>query len=968
MLPLWLLAAAIVCAPVMADQPSSEAMIELSDEQLHQALDEALPQPSEDDLLTDTPDVSAPPVVQLEQIYQDLQIRDVDSVRRNFISSLPADKQLSFRDSAYGWGVWAADQLKQEALAGGAALSMMALSAYGRTTLQSLLNNKAGPFLQNYGLLASDLGVDALTSQSWEDLALRSALSVVAWAGQERMGTVPAYLMRYVFSHAWLLKETWPDISRQLQPGISGVRKFTCLNSNLCEAVTLYYHIPDHNYSPDTGQPWLSLEFPWRLHTPVASNDLEEELLNLRRWAREEGVERVHIYPDMDNGQLKLWARYWKGGRSSRLYNIPGHYGVGSRSIWWTTLLQKKQIDSSGRQVINPLHVDILAEVVAALTGSRVLPVYISGDDPISAGDMLFAVSSGESGGVVVDSHYHQSFELPDLYLDTSTLFDDITRRALKSLNGYRTPVPARGLWKLGAGVLRSTAYRSAFEWGTRRLASRMQEHPESKDKCSPKDLKRMRRQLMQANFDSGGAASSDAEESSASSEPSAKQSNESLTSSSHSSDGEPSSGSVQSSAATLSSTKAQSVMVSRDGASEIDSVSESSQSRQSSDHREAASKHSSAKKVSVDNEAPGSSGDDDSSEPDDSDKTSESATTSVVSQPEASPELVVSGAHKTRRIVVMGRDREGNRAFMKQLAGTLPARKGAAADPNAPDFIRRKYEPTAVEGIDEPVEFVEILVGDTGDQAEDIVDMKHGRLLKALRKADNLIWCADIRTYKPASNTDSFTDDEAFKDFVKEQEAAQSLEHKIFEHVATMGREVKKPLMVALTHAGDDKTYATINFPKVPNEPVPDEQGLDVFRRHRLYSLAAAQYQKHEKMLGSDGVILVADGRQDEEKLHYRALAIEKGLRNEITKELEAAYKQKLKDRTAFYDKQRISHTDRTAAILMLRKEYEDGLKAALTPEALEAAMNEKPATWWQAAVERLKVEFKEKPQAETE
>ena len=260
------------------------------------------------------------------------ELLDADAValvRETLLRNLPEEKRTSFRDSSYGWLSQAYELVSGEALAAGSAMASMSIATGVSAYVKPAVRWGTGEFLGQYGSLFTDFFVDYLTSQNWEELGFRSGVNVFSWFVGDYLSTEQMIALRYLLVHGALIAETLPDIWNSLLPTLRGSRELLCMDPRVCEVVHISYHVPDMDFSPDTGQPWLALEFPWGGIISEPENSYEEALWRLRDWVQERGIEAVHLYPEIDNGQLRIWARAWQSGMAGKLYRVPGHFGMG---------------------------------------------------------------------------------------------------------------------------------------------------------------------------------------------------------------------------------------------------------------------------------------------------------------------------------------------------------------------------------------------------------------------------------------------------------------------------------------------------------------------------------------------------------------------------------------------------------------------------------------------------------------
>ena len=418
---------------------------------------------------------------------------DLTQIRENFVRKLPPQQQNSFRNTPYGWAAWSFDQMRREALAASLTLSFMGATTVGRHALyhtlqqaidyvpfdNTTINNHAAAIVHGYGSLIADASVDMLTSPSWLDFAYRTGINVVRWLSADRLGYLPTLGLRYLAIHGALLAETLPEMwHRGWQSQFQGMQPLICLGSSICEAVQIQYHIDDDvTATVTTDKGWLSLTFSdteLEADESEPKNGMTQAFLDLRLHARKLGVERLYLYPEMVDDQLKLYVQLWQNGWPSAVLELPVQLDSDSRRArWWTQLVQGpiKVNDLVGYEYVNPLHYEILIQLPALLAGEPVAPVAITTvKTAATSSDGLLGFSAGNQGGVIVDSHFSQGYNIPDLYLDLNQPFDERYQRALIALAQYRVPPYQRGGSKLLVNIIRSALYRAAFEWGLSHL------------------------------------------------------------------------------------------------------------------------------------------------------------------------------------------------------------------------------------------------------------------------------------------------------------------------------------------------------------------------------------------------------------------------------------------------------------------------------------------------------------------
>ena len=429
------------------------------------------------------------PVMAEAQIEQG----DLTQIREELVRKLPPQQQSSFRNTPYGWAAWSLDRMRGEALAASLTLSFMGATTVGRHalyhTLQQVIehlpfdnttiNNHAAAIVHGYGLLIADASVDMLTSPSWLDFAYRTGINVVRWLSADRLGYFPTLGLRYLAIHGALLAETLPEMwHRGWQSQFQGMQPLICLGSSVCEAVQIQYHIDDDvTATVTTDKGWLSLTFSdteLEADESEPKNGMTQAFLDLRLHAQKLGVEKLYLYPEMVDDQLKLYVQLWQNGWPSTVLELPVQLDSDSRRVrWWTQLVQGpiKVNDLVSYEHVNPLHYEILIQLPALLAGEPVAPVAVTTvKTAATSSDGLLGFSAGNQGGVIVDSHFSQGYNIPDLYLDLNQPFDERYQQALIALAQYRVPPYQRGGSKLLVNIIRSALYRAAFEWGLKRL------------------------------------------------------------------------------------------------------------------------------------------------------------------------------------------------------------------------------------------------------------------------------------------------------------------------------------------------------------------------------------------------------------------------------------------------------------------------------------------------------------------
>ena len=399
-------------------------------------------------------------------------IHSVAKVRAQLVSRMPERKKVSFRKTPYSWVNYGADLALNEGLAAGSMLALMG----GTALYESTIKAHVGTFFGGYGSLLADAGLDFGLSSSWSDFGYRALISSVSWSLGNNFGPVPPAVLRYALTYGGLLHETAPDIWQgYFLPRFEGHREIELLNPALSRLFKIYYHTPGSQFTPDTGSPWLELSFAYDNTDVVPSNNLEAQLIHLRAWAQKRGIEGIHLYPGRLESELKLWVAPVRRGIPGQRILVPGRFGGGGASIWWTQFVKKSYPEKLNAYLLSPLHEDVLAVLPAVLSGERVRPVTLShrvgklGFNRRSSYG-LSAVPVGKTGFLLFDSHSTQGYEIPEILLDSEGHLDKVTLEALRSMDEYRNPAPSRGAHKLITGIVRTVAYRAAVDWMMARI------------------------------------------------------------------------------------------------------------------------------------------------------------------------------------------------------------------------------------------------------------------------------------------------------------------------------------------------------------------------------------------------------------------------------------------------------------------------------------------------------------------
>ncbi len=321
-----------------------------------------------------------------------------------------------------------------------------------------------GPYLQKYGLVLTDIATNLLFSHDWKELLFRVGIDSASFL----LDGWPKSVGRYALSHGMLFYDFMQDVLARRQPAIKGFRSIFCLNGQVCDAVSIYYYAQ----GDDGDHSCLLLRFNKQTKSDESVNvtsPMETALMNLHRWAQAEGVDKISLHPDFDDdGLLVLSVCPWRAGKLKDCHLLPGNYGsAGANAVWWTTLLSQRDAQFSEYELVNPLHEDILTRLVTLLSGEEISPAHISGHRPDIGNNGLLLVNPGEGGGLIIDSHVSQNYELPDIYLNVSQKAGE--RLQLETL--YRTPAPARGLYRLVRRLIRITLSRLVFSWAINHLS-----------------------------------------------------------------------------------------------------------------------------------------------------------------------------------------------------------------------------------------------------------------------------------------------------------------------------------------------------------------------------------------------------------------------------------------------------------------------------------------------------------------
>ncbi|WP_281648731.1 hypothetical protein [Parendozoicomonas sp. Alg238-R29] len=396
------------------------------------------------------------------------RVEPVELVRDQLVYRLPEKKRATFLEAPYGWTSYGADLAVNEGLMAGSALGFMGLVHFYQAGTEAVLKRVLG----NYTSLVATFGVDFATTYNWSEFAYRFAISSGSWWLGDRLGPNLSAVLRYGISHGALVSETAPDIWQGFfLPRFTGSREIQPLDTELSHLVRIYYRLPDAEFSPDTGQPWLELVFIYDEIEIEPLNEFENQLLELRKWTLEQGGEGIHLYPDVGGSRLRLWAAVVKNGVAGRVIQIPGRYGMGERSTWWTLLMSERHPDLLKHRQISPLHEKILSRLPLFLSGGKAKPVIVEGRGPeLLTTQTLSAVSVGNSGFLLFDRNETQGYELPEIFLETSRSLDKVTVEAIRQMDVYRQPGSSRGVHKLLTGVIRSVIYKGIFEWSLSKI------------------------------------------------------------------------------------------------------------------------------------------------------------------------------------------------------------------------------------------------------------------------------------------------------------------------------------------------------------------------------------------------------------------------------------------------------------------------------------------------------------------
>ncbi len=421
-------------------------------------------------------------------------IQSVDATREELLIYLPSWKAASFRKDPYSWQDQIVDFASDEAFAAGSTLGFMVTSYFSH----DLLKTYFGPFFGHYGSLVSDIAVDGITTSSWPDLLGRMAVTTGAWAMSDKLHPAATVLIRYLFSHWQLLSTTLPDIWQSLLPQLKGQQILLCGHEELCRAVLVRYRLPGREFAPDTGKPWLEISFPFGSQDFKPESNYEKTLIDLRTWAREQGVTEIHLYPDSENDHRKLWVRAWANSSPGNLFEFPAHFSTGAQTNWWTDVLAEKKPEqrTRARKLINPLHSDVITNLPAVLSGAMAGVVQVQAEEHfVSGGKNLMAVSSGKDSFILFDRYISQGYELPEVWLISSLPLSHVMKQVLRSLDIRRPPPPWRGGWKLASEVVRSSVYRAIFDWVIAQLKTDLsQEQKQEQEEEKEKKVKKVRK------------------------------------------------------------------------------------------------------------------------------------------------------------------------------------------------------------------------------------------------------------------------------------------------------------------------------------------------------------------------------------------------------------------------------------------------------------------------------------------
>ena len=387
-----------------------------------------------------------------------------DDARARLLAQLPSWKRKLFRETPYGWGSALLHRAGGEAWAAGTALSFMAFSRWAESTLKPVVGRFAG----QYGGVLCDLAVDTLTTDSWSELCGRTSVSLAAWLLSDHLPDKALWAARYLLNHSTLLGQTLPDIWASWRPDMRGQRTVQQPESACSRVMHIVYHLPGGETPADTSKPWIELSFSQEGELSAPGSPYEQACVELCRWAKATAVTSVQLCPGYDSsGRHSLWVRSWRGSAPGPLVQFPGRFSEGVHALWWTDVFAHKNPESqpAAGRLLNPLHVDVIANLPRVLSEQVNTPLLIGGDEQaVGSHHNLVAVPSGEDAFLLFDRHATQHYELPEIWIIPSLRLNEQTRAVIHELDGARLPAPWRGEWKLLSAMIRSALYRTLYD------------------------------------------------------------------------------------------------------------------------------------------------------------------------------------------------------------------------------------------------------------------------------------------------------------------------------------------------------------------------------------------------------------------------------------------------------------------------------------------------------------------------
>ncbi|MCL6268471.1 hypothetical protein M3P05_00710 [Sansalvadorimonas sp. 2012CJ34-2] len=395
-----------------------------------------------------------------------------DSTVKRLLAGFPESKRREFIGRTWEWYDSAIELGKQEAIR---TVSLIGFTAAGRTAVRYAPAWMGNKYAQILILLGFQSLMDYFSAYNNTDFYFRAGANAInhaiQWGDTFRWWR---QALAFTVGHLNLFYLYGPEINRQLFfCRHIGSRRIQFMSMEMNGVAELELVAPASPKEP--VELVMYFDGLGNMMPEAMSNNLETAWVSLAKACRENEVTSIKVLPAPEEERL-MAVQLWRGERRLTDTLITLESDNMARKMWVTDWIAQKTKPNAALfdtvQLVNPLSVNVLEALgqLVASGGEEKVSIDVSGHQlrAMSPKGIITAYPTGDYGFWFVDRNHSADVELPELWLNTKQSFSDGMARALATLEQQQMAGKPRGIYNLGADVLRSIISRAVLHAGMR--------------------------------------------------------------------------------------------------------------------------------------------------------------------------------------------------------------------------------------------------------------------------------------------------------------------------------------------------------------------------------------------------------------------------------------------------------------------------------------------------------------------